>query len=216
MRSKQRTKKRPVIALDLDGVVYDFQGTYCYLMSTHRGVEFPGPMDEWWTDWNAPDTFTTQEDRDWIWSKGVGRFGLFKHGHVIKGAVDGVRELASHGDILVVTHRPQTAVRDTLAFLAYRDLPIVGVHVTQGPKSLVEADVFVDDGPHVIKDLCRAGRPVVVFDRPYNRDLLSGEDEETQTAIFTAALDNTLKRAWGWNDVPVVVADVLRQQKEAA
>lgn len=107
--------------------------------------------------------------------------------------MDGVRELATHGDIQVVTHRPQRAVRDTLAFLAYADFPIVGVTVTQGPKSEVGCDVYIDDAPHVIEELESAGKEVVVFDRPYNRGLWLPD----------------ATRAFTWDDVPRLVGEVL-------
>jgi hypothetical protein len=35
----------------------------------------------------------------------------------------------------------------------------------------VQADAYVDDAPHNIAELRRAGNPVIVFDQPYNRDL---------------------------------------------
>lgn len=188
--------KRQVIGLDLDGVVYDFQGTYKYLLTQHRNVEFPEGL-EWWDSWSSPDQYTTQEDRDWVWSKGVKDFGLFRYGHIVKGAIDGVRELAKLGDVHVVTHRPQRAVRDTLAFLAYVDLPITGVTVTQGPKSAVGCDVYIDDGPHVIEELMAAGKRAVVFDRPYNR--------------YPAVKDPQAPRlrAKTWADVPYCVKELL-------
>lgn len=190
--AKVRTPKK-VIVLDLDGVTYDFQGTYCYLLKKHRGVKFPQGMS-WWNEWNASDQFTTQEDRDWVWSKGL-KLGLFRYGHIVRGAVDGIRELSMLGDIQVVTHRPERARRDTLAFLTYLDLPISGVTVTQGPKSKVAGDVYIDDGPHVVEELLSADKRVVVFDRPYNRDIES--------------LKGNLRRAHNWEDVPRLVKELL-------
>lgn len=198
------SKKRPVIGLDLDGVVYDFQGTYKYLLETHRDVRFPGEVDRWWTTWNSPDEHTSQEDRDWVWSKGV-KLGLFRHGHVVKGAIDGVRELSKLGDVHVVTHRPERAVRDTLAFLVYQDLPITGVTVTQGPKSEVGCDVYIDDGPHVVEELLTAGRSVVVFDRPYNRpEALGMTDFDNPDPLGMYS-----RRALNWREVPPMVKELL-------
>jgi 5'(3')-deoxyribonucleotidase len=162
-----------------------------YLLTKHRGVKFPEGR-AWWDTWNAPDQFTTQEDRNWAWSEGL-KLGLFRYGHIVKGAVDGVRELAKLGDIQVVTHRPKQAARDTFAFLAYVDFPIAGVTVTQGPKSEVGCDVYIDDGPHVIEELESAGKEVVVFDRPYNRGPWLSD----------------ATRAYTWDDVPRLVGEVL-------
>jgi 5'(3')-deoxyribonucleotidase len=62
------------------------------------------------------------------------------------------------------------AVGDTVAWLdavsiPYRDLCFLGT------KPQVEADCYVDDAPHNVRALRAIGAQVIVFDRPYNRDL---------------------------------------------
>src|SRR5438093_1066807 len=77
------------------------------------------------------------------------RLGLFRYGHVVRGAVKGVRELAEIGDVVAVTSRPQNAVEDTLAWLLFMKLPLSGVHIlSRGEKkSSVRptCDVYIDD-----------------------------------------------------------------------
>lgn len=178
------------IGLDLDGVVYNFTSSYIYLLSEYRDVKFPIGV-EWIDNWNAMDRYTTEEDRAWLWTTGI-ELGLFRHGHLIKGAIDGVRKLDQLGDIEAVSHRPKAAVSDTLAFLSYCQLPLSGVHLltSEEPKSLVGCDVYVDDGPHVIEELQAAGMPIVIFDAPYNRGLKG-------------------PRAYCWQDVPALVRKEL-------
>jgi 5'(3')-deoxyribonucleotidase len=181
------------IGLDLDGVVYDFQGTFRYLMETHRGVVFPGETDSWWSTWHSVNEFTEKADRDWAWTEGVEDHGLFRHGNVVRGAPDGVRELSKLGEVIVVTHRPATAARDTFAFIVGQGLPIDGVLVTREPKSSFDLDVYIDDGPHVLEELTDSGKKAVVFDRPYNRGVPSTRN---------------LRRAMGWADVPAMVKEL--------
>ena len=63
-----------------------------------------------------------------------------------------------------------TAVTDTVAWLdeariPYRDLCFLGA------KPEVEADAYVDDGPHNVIALRELGNDVIVFEQPYNRHL---------------------------------------------
>lgn len=183
-------ERRRRIGLDLDGVTYDFQSTYVYLLEHYRDVDFPPGLD-WWTTWDSADAFTTEADRAWVWTTGID-LGLFRYGHLKKGAIDGVAALAKLGDVEVVSHRPRAAVRDTLAFLTYTQLPLAGVHLltSEEPKSGIGCDVYIDDGPHVIEELQKAGKEVVVYSAPYNQESMG-------------------LRAYGWDDIPKLVEEAL-------
>lgn len=168
---------RSRIGLDLDGVCYDFTGSYRYLLKKHRGVDFPAG-DDWITDWYAMDRYMTAEDKKWLWSIGVREKGLFRYGKLKKGTIEGVQELSKLGRIEVITHRPEGAIRDTLAFLEYVDFPLAGVHIltNEEPKSSVGCDIYVDDGPHVIEEIQDAGKQIVIVDAPYNREIHRRKD----------------------------------------
>ncbi len=183
------------IALDLDGVVYKFVDTYVYMMNAYRGLSIPKP-ELFWYEWDAPDAYTSQNDRDWMWDEGV-RLGLFRYGHLYKGAIEGVNALAEVAEVHVVTSRPKNAVEDTLAFLAYNRLPLAGVNILseKQPKSSVrpEFDIYIDDGPHNIEDLlANTDGDVIIMDRPWNR-------AEARPEAF---------RAYNWQDL-VSIVDVL-------
>jgi 5'-nucleotidase len=100
--------------------------------------------------------------------------------------------------IRLITHRLYTnwghavAVADTVAWLddvgiPYRDLCFLG------RKPEVEADAYVDDAPHNVLELRRAGNPVIVFDQPYNRDL-DGLRAETWPQVETLVTRIRLER----------------------
>lgn len=180
---------KPVVAIDLDGVVYDWGGTVRYLMRQHHGIDLPVSSSWDYVEHNVPP-----EAWSWLWREGI-ELGLFKYGHHLKGSVDGLRELAEIASLRVVTMRPRSALMDTLRFV--EGLPDVfdGVHfLTDGePKSSVACDIYLDDAPHVVNEVVAAGRRVVLFDQAWNQP--DGPDE----------LPFGVVRAFGWHDVPFAV-----------
>lgn len=159
--------KNPRIAVDLDGVVYDWEGTVRYLIAKHWDISLPVS-----TSWDSIEQSVSPVVWRWLWTDGID-LGLFRYGHHLKGSVDGLRELAQIGTLEVVTHRPRSALQDTLRFIA--NLPDVfsGVHflTEQQPKSSVGCDVYLDDAAHVIKQVTSAGAMAVIFSQPWNQDL---------------------------------------------
>jgi hypothetical protein len=188
------------IALDLDGVVYDWGGTVRYLIEQHHGIVL-----EESTHWTYVQDNVPPHVWRWLWKEGVEEHGLFRYGKLYKGAIDGIKTLAGLGKLEVVTHRPRSALKDTLRFV--ENLPDVfhGVHILteQQPKSSVGCDVYIDDNPAVFDDVLAAGKRAVVVDRLWNEALPGG-------ISFNAALDGNLVRAYGWDDVPVKVAGLIR------
>lgn len=183
------------IGLDLDGVVYDFQSTFIHMVNYEFGVEFPPGLD-WWDSWDSADAYMTQEQIDWIWSNGV-RKGLFRHGHLLKGAHDGAQKLAVAGTVELVTHRPAAAMRDTIAWLNHHfgaddPYPFSGVHLlTNGePKSSVPGiNVYIDDGAHIADDVIENTNSVLLlWDRPYNRDVEPGGDRLVRISSWDEAI----------------------------
>ncbi len=102
---------------------------------------------------------------------------MFRTMPPVAGAAEALWRLSDAGVwIRLITHRLYTnwghaiAVGDTVAWLdehgvPYRDLCFLG------DKPEVDADAYIDDAPHNIEALRRAGADAVVFDQPYNRDL---------------------------------------------
>jgi len=161
------------VAVDLDGVCYEWQRTYRYMMRVYRGVELPEVEDFWFT-WNAPDKYTTAADRKWMWKEGV-KEGLFRYGHMWQGCRIGLQALHKAGHKLsVVTHRPENAVNDTLDWIAlyFKNIPLSGVSILSGgePKTDVDWDLLIDDKPENIMDALKANRLGLLFDQPWNQD----------------------------------------------
>lgn len=157
------------IAIDLDGVCYEWDKTARYLMRAYRGYSADGPMGTDSKHWDYIQENVSEQDWEWLWSEGV-QLGLFRYGHLVQGAVIGLRRLAEFAELTAVTHRPSQAVRDTMAWLSLMDLPWSNVVLlTNGePKSVVDAEYLIDDKPQNIEEWEAAGRTGLLFDRPWN------------------------------------------------
>lgn len=175
---------RPRIGLDIDGVVYKWSDTVRYLVQTHHGIDVGES-----TYWDYLKDVLPPHVWRWLWREGI-ELGLFRYGHLYRGAIEGVRELAAIGKVEAVTHRPEAAVEDTLRFLSYIELPLSGVHILteQQPKSSVGCDVYIDDAPHVAREVVGAGKRLVLVDQPWNADAFGSIPPHPTRAM----------RAFGW------------------
>jgi len=163
------TNHRLRIGLDVDGVLYQFQKTALYMLNSMKGYDL---KLEDWTYWNQPKDVVKNNDWQWLWTGGV-KLGLFRYGHLYKGAIEGVRALNEIGDVIIITHRPRHAITDTLDWVAYLKLPITEVHVLSDgqPKSGVKADVYVDDKADNIADyLANTDGLPLLWSRFWNAD----------------------------------------------
>lgn len=166
---------RPRVGIDLDGCVYDFERTARYMLRAQFHYRKDGPMGSPSTHWDYIEEHVQPEEWQWLWNEGV-KNGLFKHGHLFTGAIEGLKGLSYFGDLVVITHRPAKAVQDTLEWLAYNRFPLREVHILteQQPKSSVPCDIYIDDGPHVLRELKANAyingikSTVVRMERPWN------------------------------------------------
>lgn len=97
---------------------------------------------------------------------------MFRHGHLYPGSIEAIRRLAQIGDVVIVTHRPASAVPDTLAWLAYNQFPLRGVHILSNEQSKAGVgpfDLFIDDKPENCAELVATGARVATPDRRWNR-----------------------------------------------
>lgn len=160
------------IGLDLDGVCYEWEKTARYMLRRRildRGDVCPGPLLVESQHWDWIQQHVSANDWKWLWSEGVEQ-GLFRYGHVVKGAIEGTTALANLGEVFVVTARPREAYGDTLAWLAFMfdKVPIAGVHFTPA-KINAGADLYIDDHVENVQTLLAHGKACVLFDREWNR-----------------------------------------------
>ncbi len=159
------------IAVDLDGVCYEWSRTARYMLREYRGQsQLVGEARSW--DWNL-DEGVPKEDWDWLWSEGV-KLGLFRYGHMVKGARIGLNRIVTAGhSIEIATHRPVNAVNDTLDWLSlyFKDIPISGLHILSNgeEKTQVPCDILIDDKIENVKAWEASGRLAFLFDQGWNQ-----------------------------------------------
>jgi len=162
-----------ILGVDLDGVCADYTAGLRRIAADILGVpESQLPLERSWDfrEWGL--TPTAYEE---IHRLAVTEHRLLRELPVIADAADALWRLSDSGVwIRIITHRLYVnwghaiAVSDTVTWLdeariPYRDICFLGA------KPEVEADLYIDDGPHNVEALIAGGNEVIVFDQPYNR-----------------------------------------------
>lgn len=158
-----------VLGIDLDGTLYNYHTAFVYMARNYLGVKIPDASE--WSHWGWPDEYLDEFEHRWMHQDAIA-LGLYRYGHIMKGAIIACRKLAAQHDLVVVTHRPRAAVRDTIAWLNYVNLPFSGINILSSgqPKTAVDWDLLIDDKTENIDDALLCGRKGILFDRPWNKD----------------------------------------------
>jgi uncharacterized HAD superfamily protein len=168
------------IGVDIDGVMYMWEKTARYMLREilpNSPYKKEGPLGATSDGWDYIQNNVDPAHWKWLWKEGI-PLGLFRHGHLYPGTIKAIRRLAELGDVVAITHRPKSAVHDTLAWLAYQNLPLSGLHILtdQEPKSKVEpkCEVYIDDKPENVEDFLRGtnARLVALMSRPWNENFM--------------------------------------------
>ena len=195
-------QERPfVLGVDLDGVCGDHTGIFREIVAAEKGVDPESlPLERQWSfaEWGLTD-----EDFERLHEVAVVEHRMFRDMPVMDGVAETLWRLSDEGVwIRIISHRLYVnwghaiAAGDTAAWLdsakiPYRDLCFIGA------KSAIDADAYVEDGPHNIEAFQRDGRDVIIFDQPYNRHLGGS-------------------RATNWGEIEGMVLDRLARHSGAA
>ena len=159
------------LGIDLDGVVADFNAGWMELYNEEFGTNLtPDLVDHWDA---IPDlTHFADMGEFWHWASDLDGASLFRHLRPYPGAVEALDRLAVSHDVVIITTKPDFAVHDTYQWISQHRLPTTEVHITER-KWEVACDVYLDDGPHVLRGLARFRPDAVVcrYVRPWNHDL---------------------------------------------
>ncbi|MDH4169910.1 MAG: hypothetical protein OEW42_10000 [Acidimicrobiia bacterium] len=169
------TESAFVLGVDLDGVCGDYTAAFREVVADELGVPLESlPLERSWSfrEWGLDEARFQELHREAVVNRHI-----FREMDVLDGASESLWRLSDAGVwIRVITHRlyvnwgHATTIADTVAWLdrhriPYRDLCFLGA------KPEVEADAYIDDGPHNVIGLRERGNTVICFDQPYNRDI---------------------------------------------
>jgi 5'(3')-deoxyribonucleotidase len=157
------------LGIDLDGVVANFTKGWMDFYNRDFGTDLVVDDSRRWNDL-VDLTHFTNIGEFWRWSSDLDGRSVFWHLEPFPGAIEALRDLHDEGhEIVVVTTKPRFAVGDTYEWIEKHDLPADEVHILED-KWLVECDVYLDDGPHILPKLVkhRPQSTVCRYVRPWN------------------------------------------------
>ena len=170
-----RTSRPYVLGVDLDGVCGNYTSAFRSVVAQETGVsEESLPLLR---SWDFKEWGLTPEGFERLHFLAGSEHRILRSMPVIDGASETLWRMSDAGVwIRVITHRlyvnwaHATAIADTVDWLdrariPYRDICFLG------DKPEVEADLYIDDGPHNVEALRSSGNRVIVFDAPYNQHL---------------------------------------------
>lgn len=155
--------------MDIDGVLYDWHGTAKFLLQHHFGTFLAEA-----TSWNYLENMVTKDQWKWLWKEGISEHGLFRHGNCHKGAFEAMDAIAKKHDLVLITARPERAAADTMAWIAYHQIPTCEIHIVGNRHRKLEikpCDLYVDDKPETVLDLYDAGLEALLWSRSWNQDV---------------------------------------------
>jgi 5'-nucleotidase len=190
-----------VLGVDLDGVCADYTAGFRRVVAADRGMPPEAlPIER---SWGFEEWGLDAEEFGRLHRRAVTEERMLRSLPVFKGCAETLWRLSDAGVwIRIITHRLYVnwghaqVVSDTVTWLdqarvPYRDLCFLG------NKPDVGADVYIDDAPHNIEALRRAGNAVIVFDQPYNQYLpgprVAGWDEVEELVYELAATTRAIQ-----------------------
>ncbi|MFZ4514820.1 MAG: 5' nucleotidase, NT5C type [Acidimicrobiia bacterium] len=203
-KTSEVAARQPIIAVTLDNVCFEYSKGLRQHAAEWIRANQPGRLYvrannlATRVSWFAPEWGVTPEEFLAIEQFALGR-GFSQNVPAIAGAAETLHALEDAGyRIRYVTARPRIldVPQQTEYALTQNGFPegpvlFVGDHFGSSAKSMVHADLFIDDAVSSIDDFRRNAVPHIIFDQPYNQSL------------------GSWMRARSWNEVPALVERIL-------
>lgn len=169
--------ERFVLGLDIDNVCADYSDAFRWHVARNFNVD-PSHLEAV-KAWDFTDLNWGIKDRaqyEQLHLSAV-REGMFRTMKKIEGVSESLHRLSkANVHIRVVSHRlfikglHEVSAADTIHWLDKNDIPYRGICLLE-QKDDVWADIFIDDGPHNIRNLRASGKSAIVFDQLYNQEV---------------------------------------------
>ncbi len=153
------------VVVDLDGVLFDFDRHWTDKWNRQQGTQYPYEQDQNYDELHILTGKATPADF-WSWYRREGGFGRCPTYH---RASKGIQALEEQGhDLVFATSRPGWGRIATVRSMALFNGPLCFTP----DKTLIAADVWVDDNPNVLSNVPPEAIAIAV-ERPWNRKLNS-------------------------------------------
>ena len=165
------------LGIDLDGVVANFTQGWMDFYNREFGTDLKVEDSQRWNDLVELTHFRNIGEF-WRWCSNLDGRSVFWHLEPFPGAVEALVELSEQGhEIVVITTKPRYAHGDTYDWIEKHGVPADEVHILDD-KWLVAADVYLDDGPHILPKLVehRPESTVCRYVRPWNHPVKGAVD----------------------------------------
>lgn len=180
------------LGIDLDGVVADFNQGWVDLYNRQFGTHITLEDSKRWEAMLEEAHFETM-DQFWEWAADIDGHSLFWHLEPYPGAVEALHDLNAEGhEIVILTYKPDYAIEDTYGWIRRHGIPTAEIHILED-KWLVDCDVYLEDGPHVLPGLVehRPNDTVCRYVRPWNHPVPGAIDvkdfDEFRDVVFRLA-----------------------------
>lgn len=183
---------RPIILVDMDGVICDWQGKFDELLQDHY-PHIPLLLRENMTVFKSQSLYA-EEHQDEI-AEMMDREGFYRTLNPIEGAVEALNEMAEEYEVFLCTAPYVTNVT-----CASEKMDWVREHLGQdwtermiitSDKTLARGEILIDDKPVITGAMVPVWKHIV-FDAPYNRHIEARID---RWADWRTAVEATLKAA---------------------
>jgi 5'-nucleotidase len=176
------------VAIDMDGVLADFNTGWMSRYNREFGTQLEASHVQ---AWDGPQLLTHFDSMRefWTWARGTGR-STFRDAPALEGAVEAANRIATRHRLVIVSSKFPWAIPDSLAWLADHGVRAREVHFLWD-KAIAECDVYLDDAPHVLRQLVSSQPRATVcrMVRAWNEPVPGTVDIESWAA-FEALVDD--------------------------
>lgn len=177
------------VGVDMDGVLHNWTDAVLAVLRREWGVDLFCEGDPPYWDW-IPDN-VKPEAWEWLWST-QGAIDRMFDGPAYPGGWEALAHFRSRHHVAIVTHRPQKAREATLRWLYTHRVPFDSLHFTPDHKKafwVPEVDVWIDDSSEVAAHAATMGKPVLLWDRAYNRPGVDGVVHDEDRVVRVSSWD---------------------------